>query len=287
MAFDAVYQERRKGLVGAGDVALRAVIRNTAGAALRYKAARADLDERIADLVSLRAEDPRPLDIPDFKRAGAEDNVHPGVIHALANIEGGLEGFYTARIRAIEGEPIEDPGKLVPLVEPHLFSALTLHAWDTVRADVSYPTWTKYVKGTPPPGRFSRHPYSLSYDERWGLFVQMAELDCDAAIGSVSLGRFQQVVGSPRPTMGWKLLRFSSAEALFRELAKSEFHQLEIMRLFFKANGGMSALRNASKQPVGNPNWRTLARIYNGEGQVDKYSKLFEAEFIRIARYYG
>lgn len=287
MAFDTVYQERRKGLVGAGDVALRAVIRNTAGAALRARTARADAEQRIADLVSLRAENPTPLDLPDFIAAGKADNVHPGVIHALANIEGGVTGFYSARILSLEGEATEDPGKLVPLVEPHLFSALTFHAWDTLRPDLSYPSWTRYVKGAPPPGRYDRHPYTYSYDERWGLFVAMAEVDCEAAIGSVSLGRFQQVVGSPRAGMGWKLLKFPSAEALFRELAKSEWHQLEIMRLFFKANGGMSALRNAAKDGAGASNWRTLARIYNGEGQVEKYSKLLAAEFKRVSRFYG
>lgn len=291
MASDVtLYREKPTGIRGAADTALRAVIRNTAGARLRARKEEADKLEKVAELVGIRASDPRPLDVEDFKRQGAEDNVHGAVIHALAYVEGGTSGFYEGRIQRADGSAIADPGKGVALVEPHIFSALTFHAWDKLRPDLSYPNWTPNRKGAPAPGGFQVHPYTYSYDDRWGLVAAMAEVDPDAAIGAISLGRFQQVIGSPRETMGWKLLRMGSPENLFRTLMQSERTQLEIMRLFFKANGGMAALRNAGKGKTAAdrlPNWRTLARIYNGPGQVEKYSAALEKEFQRVLRYYG
>lgn len=288
--FATIWQEKPTGFRGAADTALKAVIRNTAGAQLRRRQEEADKLAKVAELISIRATDPKPLDVPDFKEQAKADNVHGAVIHALAYVEGGTSGFYEGRIQTGDGGAIADPGKGVKLIEPHIFSALTFHAWDKLRPDLSYPNWVPYRKGEKPPGGFERHPYSYTYDERDGLLAAMAEVDPDAAIGAISLGRFQQVVGSPRENMGWKLLRFASAEALFRELMQSERTQLEIMRLFFKANGGMAALRNAGKGKTAAdrlPSWRILARIYNGPGQVENYSAALEKEYVRVLRYYG
>lgn len=265
MAFDTTYRERPVGLAGVRDDVLKAVIRNTAGAAMRARKAQADLDARIAELTGLRAVNANFLDLPDFELAGKEDNVPPAIYHAVGNIEGGRSGF--------------EDGRAIPLVEPHVFSALTFHAWDKLRPDLSYPNWVKWEKGKPPPAGFDRHPYTYSYGERWGLFAAMAEVDCDAAIGSLSLGRFQQLVGSVKPDRGWKLLRMPSAEFLFRKLCRSEIDQLEVMRLFFKANGGLAALRRKD--------WPTIARIYNGAGNVAKYAPRLEEEFQRVSRYYA
>jgi hypothetical protein len=247
--------------------AQRALLRETAGAVLRAKAKRADNLERIAELVNLRASNARNLDREDFAAAGAQDNVHPSVIHAIANAESGALGGF------------DHGGRMIILVEPHIFSALTLHAFDRSHPWLSYPTWTPYRPNQAPPGRFQQHPYAFDQDNRWALVAQMAELDVDAAIGSMSAGRFQQLIGSPRPDMGWKLLRFASAEALFRKLAHSERDQLEVLRLFFTANGAMGALREK--------NWRVIARVYNGPGQVDRYAEILEREYRRCGRLYA
>ncbi len=260
-----LYREKRTGLVGAGDAALRAVIRNTAGAVMRKRTEEADKLERIADLLSLRAVSMATLDIPDFKRAAKQDGCEGAVYHAIGNIEGGRQGF------------MED-GRAKPLVEPHIFSALTFHAFDIIRPDCSYPTWIKYRKGQPAPKGWDRHPYLYSYPERWGLVATMAELDVDAAIGCVSLGRFQQVVGSPRPDMGWKLLKFPSAESLFRKLVRSEVDQLEVMQQFFRANGALGLLKTK--------NWRKIAEVYNGRDNVDEYAPRLATEYQRLRRYY-
>lgn len=242
------------------------LVRATAGAALRARGQRADNYQRVAELFEIRAQDPRPLDVPDFKRAGAEANIHPARIHATANAETFAGGF-------------DANGRGTILVEPHIFSALTFHAYDGPRFGCSYPNAIKYERDRPPPPGFDVHPYRYSQDERWGLLTTMAMLDVDAAIGSISLGRFQQVVGSPRPDMGWKLLKFPTAESLFRKLMISENDQLEIFLRFFRANGAMETLRSG--------NWRDIARVYNGPGNVDHYAARLQTEFNRVARHYS
>lgn len=256
----------------------RDLIRATAGAVLRAKAARADNTERVADLVNLRAEDPRPLDLPDFIAKGKEINVQPGIIHAVANTESFGRGFELVQDPTDAGATIERARALV-MVEPHIFSALSFHAFDGPRYGCSYPKQVKWEKGAAPPPGFDRHPYTFNQGERWGLFANQALLDTEAAIGAVSLGRFQQVVGSPRPDMGWKLLRFPSAESLFRELCKSEESQFEIFVRFFRANGALGILRSG--------NWRDIARVYNGPGNVEAYAQRMQTEYQRVARHYG
>lgn len=242
------------------------LVRATAGAALRARKQRADAFERLAELMELRAENPHPLDLEDFKRFGAAANINPAIMHATANAESAGAGF-------------DETGRAIVMVEPHIFSALTLHAYDGPRFGCSYPNWIQYRKDAAPPPGFDRHPYLYTQDERWGLITTMAMLDLDAAIGAVSLGRFQQLVGSPRPTMGWKLLKMGSAEALFRKLVRSELDQLEIFLEFFRANGALGVLRSG--------NWREIARVYNGPGQVDRYSAVLAAEFNRVSRHYA
>lgn len=255
----------------------RELIRATAGAALRAKAKRADNSERVAELVNLRAEDPTPLDLADFVAKGKEINVHPAIIHSVANTESFGRGFEIVQDPDGQGGTVEG-ARALTMVEPHIFSELSFHAFDGPLYGVSYPRQVKFVRGEPPPPGFDRHPYTFSQDERWGLFANMALLDTEAAIGAVSLGRFQQLVGSPRPSMGWKLLRFPSAESLFRELCKSEASQFEIFVRFFRANGALGVLRSA--------NWTDIARVYNGPGNVEAYSRRMQAEYQRVARHY-
>lgn len=246
--------------------AQRAVVRETAGALLRAKAKTADNLERINELVNIRADNARTLDRQDFIDSGKRLGCSPAVVHAVTNAESSQGGF-------------NEQGRLIILAEPHIFSRLTAHAFDRTHPNVSYPTWTPWRKNAAPPAGFADHPYAYDQNNRWALVAQMAELDFDAAIGSMSVGRFQKLIGSPRPDMGWKLLRFPSAEALFRKLAKSEIDQLEVFETFFRANGATSALRNKD--------WRRIALIYNGPGQVERYATIIEAQYKNCARHYA
>lgn len=246
--------------------AQRILMRETAGAVRRRRAKRARNLERIGELVRLRARNARSLDRQDFIDAGRQDDVAPAVYHAVVN----------ALTLADAG--FNQAGRMMILVEPDLFSALTAHAFDQVHPDLSYPVHVPYTPYGAPPGGFGRHPYTLDQDARWSLFAAQAELDVDAAIGGLRAGRFQQPIGSPRPDVGWRLLRFASAEALFRKLATAERDQLEVLRLYFTAHGAMAALRAQD--------WRVIARVYCGPGQVDRYAEILAREFRRCARQY-
>lgn len=250
-------------------LAKRTVLRGTVGLKerLEVKQRRAENQDRIADLVNLRTRFPATLQPEDFQAAGQAWDVEPAIIHALSDIESGALHGFDAR------------GRMIILVEPHIFSALSFHAFDTSHPHLSYPEWTPYRKDRPPPGNFPAHPYTYSQDDRWGLFAMMAELNLEAALGAMSCGRFQQVVGSPRPNMGWKLLRYASAEQLFRKLAASEPDQLDVLHTFIEANGLKPALRARD--------WLTITRVYNGPGNAVVYAAKAQAAYKQRARIYN
>jgi len=254
-------------IIDAAALAARVLKRETLGAVVRAKVDAAAVQDRIAKLMhDVRSFKPQHLEREDFLEAGQQWGVEPAVLHAIANAESGAtKGF-------------DERGRITILVEPHLFSALTNHAFDRTRPEVSYPQWTPYQKGAAPPAGFHAHPYTFSADERWGLFQRMAELDYAAACGSVSAGRFQQVTGSPRENMGWKLLRYPSAEALLLKLATSERDQLEVLHLFLLGTGLKPALRSMD--------WMAIARAYNGPGQAQAYSVRLQQCFKQCARLY-
>lgn len=247
----------------------RVVSRETLGAVVRAKAARADKAQRVAWLMQLaQGRDLTPLDREDFIAwastwATGADAVHQlaATLHAIADVEsGGMGGF-------------DERGRLTILVEPHIFSRASNHAFDRSHPWISYPKWTRYEKNAAPPAAFPVHPYSYSMDDRYGLFAMMAELDPEAACCACSAGRFQQLV------LAWKDLRFGSAEALFAKLANSERDQLEVLGIFLLANG--------LKQAVIARDWRAVARGYNGPGQVDMYAGRMADAFKRRNRLYS
>lgn len=254
-------------------VATRAAIRETAGRVLRFKEARADNTEKIAELVMLRG-NPAHLQPEDFKRAadylGLKD---PATLHAVSDAESDGGGF--------------DPdcaGRALIAVECHSFSAATYHAWDVKRPDVSYPEYIKWERSKPPPKGMQQHPYTLKQDARWGLFVRQAELSIDGALCALSVGRFQPLIGvtpagkraGRKP--GWIELGFASPEHMFRYLVASEYAQLEILHAFLVAHGLVRAFRERD--------WRTIARGYNGPANVEVYSaKMEKAWKARIRTY--
>lgn len=260
------------------DLIGRTITRETLGAVVRAKVDRADTAVRVAILANLRAVDPRQLEREDFLEAArdwglaasdseADVKAAAAVLHALADAESGQWGGF------------DDRGRPTILVEPHIFSRLTAHAFDRTHPWISYPTWTPWRKNAPPPAQFPQHPYEYDMDDRWGLVLAMAELHYEAACGSMSAGRFQQITGSPRPDMGWKALGFANAEALLVKLARSERDQLEVLQIFLRANGLIPAFRARD--------WEKIARGYNGPGQVPVYSKRMAEAFKRRARSYA
>lgn len=255
-------------------VARRVVIRETAGRVLRAKEARADNTEKIAELVMLRG-NPAHLQPEDFKRGA--DNLglkDPATLHAVADAESSGGGFDPAC-----------PGRVIIAEECHSFSEATLHAWDASRPDVSYPEYIKYERGKPAPKGMLRHPYTLSQDDRWGLFVRQAELSVDGALCALSVGRFQPLIGRTPAgrragrKYGWQEMGFASPEAMFRYLVSSEYAQLEILHVYLVVHGLIRAFRERD--------WPTIARGYNGPGQVDAYAARMAEAWKRRTRIYA
>lgn len=246
----------------------RAVIRETLGRRVRRAAALADRWEDIAALANLRAERRDWLQPEDFIAFGRKVDIHPAIIHALtdAETEPGQKGF-------------DDNGRLIILDEPHVFSALSRHAFDVSHPHLSYPKWIRYRRGAPPPAGFDAHPYTFDQDRRWQLLIEQAQLDFDAACGSLSAGRFQQLTGSRRPSEGHVALGFPTAWSLLQVLARSEFEQLGVLHLFLKVNGLLPAFRRMD--------WRTIARAYNGGGQVALYAGRMAAAYASRRKLYA
>lgn len=247
----------------------RVVSRETLGAVLRAKAARADGAQR-ANWVTTLAQGRKltPLDRQDFLDHAAHlvageqaINSLAATLHAIADVEsGGVGGF-------------DQRGRLTILVEPHIFSKATGHAFDRSHPWISYPTWVRYQKDAPPPAQFPAHPYAFSMDDRYGLLCMMAELDLEGALSACSAGRFQQLV------YGWRDLNFASAEALFAKMANSEFDQLEVLMTYLRAHGLMPAVMTRD--------WRAIARGYNGPGQVEVYAQRMAEAFKKRLRTYS
>lgn len=251
----------------------RVVGRETLGAVARAKAARADNQEKIADLLlAARSGDTRTLQPEDFVRYGAQLDIPPAKIHALSNTETSGRGY-------------DAEGRVIPAVEVHAFSEATNHAFDRSHPHLSWPEWIPYKKGEPAPGGLPQHPYAMNYDDRWGLFAMQAELSIEGACSALSLNRFQQLIGRT-PLMKrqglqphWKTLGFASAEVLFRKLCLSEADAFEVFALYMQAFGALKAWRAGD--------WRTVTRIYNGPGQVEVYTAKAIANEKQVARYYA
>jgi hypothetical protein len=240
----------------AGRMALRA----TVGRAIRARAAKTDNLERVADLLSTKPKDRSPLEYDHFRRAAAHQNWNPAVLHALSDVESRGFGF-------------DDDGRLIILVEPHVFSKETQHAFDASHPHLSYPKWIRPKQGAPAPRGMEKHPYFNSPDERWGMFALQAELDLEAACCAISAGRFQQL------GRGWRDLGFGSAEELIRLLWESELQQLAILIRYL--------LRHNLSRAVKDLDWRALARGYNGSGQVDVYAPRMAERYKARLRYYA
>ena len=241
-------------------LAARAVTRATVGAMVRAKATRANNAWRIAKMIGLRADDPRPLDRGAFMAAARRLDCHPAVLHAIADVEG------------MKGRGFGDDGRLIILAEPHVFSRLTGRAFDVSHPHLVYPRWVARDDAHRLPGGWTDHPYQLDQRGRWGLWARWAELDFESACGAISLGKFQ-IMGYHARALG-----YGACSAMVRAFYLGEDEQLDGLIRFLEANGITRHVRSQD--------WRRIAAGYNGTGQVAFYSaKLARAYARRLPEY--
>lgn len=152
------------------------------------------------------------------------------------------------------GHGFAPDGRAIILFEPHVFSRLTAHQFDSTYGGVSYPRW-----GT--------RPYPPTQAARWDQLLFAAKLDHDAAFKSASWGLFQ-LMGFNFGACG-----FASVDAMVSAMAQSEGDQLMAFVRFCLTNKLDGALRAHD--------WEAFARGYNGPGAVKDYATKLTSAFER------
>lgn len=178
-----------------------------------------------------------------FHRLADELDVHSAALQAIAAVESNGSGFLP------DGRP-------QILFEAHWFGKLTKYRYNQSHKHLSVSSWDQ-----------ARKLYRGGAAE-WRRFEEAAKLDREAAIQACSWGGFQ-IMG-----FHWQALRFNSPEAFFNA-QQDEAGQLHTFGLFLKAN---SAILRAIRAR----DWHTVARLYNGTGQVSVYAARMEDFFTQF-----
>ena len=145
----------------------------------------------------------------DITLAAKRLGVPAGHIHALRKVES-------------NGVSFDNSGRPIILPEPHIFYRETGGRFGIT--PFSYPKW-----GT--------RSYPKSYDARWQMLADMAELDEAAALRSASIGLFQ-VMGFNYAAAG-----YSSVHKMWEGMTADEDDHLEAMVSFILAEGLDDELR--------------------------------------------
>jgi len=194
-------------------------------------------------LSSLVASTREPLTRMDFAEVAAQLGCEPEALQAVAQVESGAAGAYTA-----DGRPII-------LFEPHIFSRRTQRRFDASNPNVSYATWDS-----------SRYPRTQG--GRWNQLAEAYALDPENALASASWGRFG-MIGFAHTSAG-----FPTPSAFVSNIVQSERRQLEAFAAFVRAN-------NLADELV-RKDWEGFARGYNGSGQVERYGRLMREAYERL-----
>ena len=158
-------------------------------------------------------------------------------------------------VKAVESGPLGGfgpDGRPIILFEPHVFSRLTNHRFDTTQGGVSYPRW-------------GMKPYPKAQADRWAQLEYAANLDHDAAWQSASFGLFQ-IMG-----FNWAACGFRSLSDFIEAMRRSERDHLMAFVGFIKTH---DLARHLAAQ-----DWLAFATAYNGPGQAKAYADKLKAAF--------
>ncbi|APR51980.1 DUF3380 domain-containing protein [Sphingomonas koreensis] len=180
----------------------------------------------------------------------------------IARVAGDLrvpEG-HVRGVRAVEAPrgAFDDQGRPSILYEPHVFSRQSAHRFDGSHQKLSYRGWKSGAYG----------PFSAQYPK----LLDACALAPGAAFKACSWGAFQ-VLGEGAERMG-----YTDAFAMAVELTKSEAAHLDSFVRFIRWKGAEDELRAC--RPGDPRSCEAFVAIYNGTGQVKKYSAML-AEAIR------
>lgn len=179
-------------------------------------------------------------------------NINPYVLQAVINTESRGAGY--------------ENGRLKIRFEPHIFLRRTNNesAQDFFQLGDPYYLVHNYLKD----GTFVN--VHSSQDSEYDAFHIAKLIDEQAAYESISMGS-PQIMGFNHRALGYQ-----SAKQMYDEFSVSEINQIIGMLAFMhQTNGLIEAMRNKD--------WREIARLYNGAGAVDVYSRLIKDEYERLA----
>ena len=193
-------------------------------------------------LSTLRAQSTTRLTRADYEAVATELGCEWEAAAAVAEVESGRLGAFTT-----EGKP-------VILFERHKFSSKTSRRYDGSHPSISNPSSGGY------PG---------TQAGRWAQLELAYSLDPEAALQSVSYGRFQ-VLGENFTDM-----RMANAHEYVSKMARSERDQLDVFKAYIIAKGLADELRDKR--------WADFARRYNGPGYAEnRYDTKMAEAYARL-----
>lgn len=170
----------------------------------------------------------------DFKEAAKDLKVSEALIRAVVAVESNGSGFLPN-------------GRCRILFEPHIFSRLTGHRYDSTEPDISRKGWSpSFTYG--------------SFDRQWDRLQTAVRLDAEAGYQSASWGLFQ-ILGT-----NYRACGFKKVGDFVIAMDRHERDQLKAFIAFLR--------HNRLDIPLKNQDWATFARGYNGAGYAKHYYDL-------------
>jgi hypothetical protein len=184
-----------------------------------------------------------------------------------ANEVAAVANFYKidlAALRAVMAVESRNSGydaRRRPLIlyEPHVFYRNLSGAQrdEAVRAGLAYKSW-------------GQQKYPVGSDAQYLRLAQATRINEEAAYRSISMG-MGQVLGE-----NFKAAGCASAKEMFEQAKVSESNQLKHMVGFI--------VYKSLRDDMNRQDWHGFARVYNGRGQVEKYSKWLAREYAKWSR---
>ncbi|MEL6754933.1 MAG: N-acetylmuramidase domain-containing protein [Pseudomonadota bacterium] len=221
--------------------------------------------ERVRELIVMRAKDRRGLTEQDFVNAGSLLNVRPELLHAFYATESSNSGF-------------DSNGRLKILYEPHVVSRNTGRRLDgrkfpwkwrgnDIEVQLSYRKWKPLSKAK----RYEWHPYKEDETGRWEMLATTYELE-EGALAGASYGGFQ-ILGENAVSLG-----YSDTLDMIEHMYEGEAAHLEAAIRFLRRNNGIQALRDGDS--------RTIERIWNGKYAGGRFAAKFDNHAEKLRRAY-
>ena len=180
--------------------------------------------------------------------------IDPQVLEAILQIESG-------------GQALSDDGRPIIRFEAHIFKQqLGNDALFAQHFRYGQPVWTQRSMND---GSGWKSIEEGGQARQWEAFDLAASLNYEAAAQSISMGA-PQIMGFNHASIG-----YPSATAMLEAFGSEPVQIIAFINFIL----GRASLASA----VRNKDWREVARIYNGSGNVDHYASLLQGAYNKIA----